>query len=1583
MPPAYSAAQKKAIADFVSFTSTKDSVAARPFLGYHKGLIMADSTPPSSQNRGRRLSPTPPAQHLARVRREPRMFRARRNEKADIPNDEERHNQALVAHSDVMKFSSPPKPKIDTVPNEVLARAYTEFFSNRRLTKKLFTISLLENVRGGLNPWAARPMYNFTFGRLNMSDEALNHMLLLHGIQPGPALDPSFRCNPSEVARVRAILGLPDLGEEENHVNFKRDTVQESAVFRDHDTGEGTAVQEPAITKDRSKGKDREVDNRMGRSEIEKGNIKRMIREISIHLEAGHIDAQHAQEGIDTLISSLSSNPTEADKGAMLSEYGIAAYTIFDQAESSQVTRDAEPATIRPLIFKNSYDPSDKTGEGPSKRIIYKEIHSDDDANAIFQSSNREILTFESENEEEGKSDNKLGSPDSADSDEITTQTLRSTYNNFTLGNICAENARRNFAEALPGLPEELLKKELRIRGIETNNIFATDGVGNYCPPDSQNLKISGLDHGDIEQDLLNSIASRSVRAIYERFRTLQIDATQARNEFRDTFPNPNIRLSEHQLKNRLEAYGIPIAQLFPPDSSDAVKEREEFLKQKLLKVFENIQQGQIDFEDALWAFRRALGNLDMADSALLHILACSGIPTSMFFDDKDFINAAQQHIEAPSAPSRPEQAEVKRETFADELGDIINWPNTDILEAAATVEKLHIEKWSLGEAPVPYQFRFENSQEDMLHITDQDSVRTPISHAKTEFSHLVHKSPNLTKSGPSLPLFDECKAKSGLSSTMPMDTDDGGQAITLSSGSKVEGETIITLTESDMQEDIDMEASVEELPMSDKSAAATPTALSVGHHKPGRPLVAKVRGQQSVPEDTLRRGNLSRLDTPMPFLGGAQPSDFTVSKSSNANPSVAILAGSLQNDTQLLRVGGEHPGAGPHHKSKIDDKRSNEDIDSSSGSVLASKDHNPSEKASAKPVESIQPEEEFSPVYDHDPRTAGTPLYDQRSVSSKTYLYWVRHKEPRNQYSQRDVEKIHDLLRKPKRTEAHPTYEVQQDRQRRPSDSYLWGLPGSLAEAKEIAVHLGIHPDEMIKRFGMAPPGPIGTRQISQSRMRNRKRKLSAISSNTGSLSRRGTTRNTRRIKKRRTEQVRPRNPPILYMDIAKRRNAEPQLIDIFELWLHGGGKMTAENVKRAKRYCGDEHMSNSALFAWGMYMPPEDLYALSRQVSRQRSDGTLAANRIARTKSTNDDEWSDVSDDGQFQPVEFPASPPPPVEQALDFVDAFIDSPPTNPLSPTNLDLESMNGSEIPLELIPAKTRKPLSCGSSSPSLDSPTKDLATSYGVYGDYLMQAMEAAVAQGLSLTEYLPVMEQVRIETDELLHYRYFQNPNGPSPGLSNTAMDFLNKMFDGYRDAPIENPDVIGVDGSMKYLRDLDVSLDEVIVLAVSEALSSPTMGEFTRTGFLDGWKALGLADTLDKQQNCVHHMRLKLTTSPDLFKRVYRHTLILARTPPQRALPLDVAIEYWRLLFTEPSVSWYTQTTPWLDWWIEYLEGSWKMGVNKDMWDMTYEFYIKSMADESMSWWDENGAWPGVLDEFVAFVKGKRMVGESMDLE
>lgn len=131
---------------------------------------------------------------------------------------------------------------------------------------------------------------------------------------------------------------------------------------------------------------------------------------------------------------------------------------------------------------------------------------------------------------------------------------------------------------------------------------------------------------------------------------------------------------------------------------------------------------------------------------------------------------------------------------------------------------------------------------------------------------------------------------------------------------------------------------------------------------------------------------------------------------------------------------------------------------------------------------------------------------------------------------------------------------------------------------------------------------------------------------------------------------------------------------------------------------------------------------------------------------------------------------------------------------------------------------------------------------------------------------------------------------------------------------------------------------------------------------------------DTIAKQKAYVAEQIKLLSTDLELFKRVYRHTFVCSKEKGQRALALENALIYWELLFTPPGQLWVTGSTNWLELWTEFLKTKWTKSVNKDMWNQTFEFYRKTMEDESLSFWSEDSAWPSVIDDFVTYVKAKR---------
>ncbi|KAA8568066.1 hypothetical protein EYC84_008480 [Monilinia fructicola] len=129
-----------------------------------------------------------------------------------------------------------------------------------------------------------------------------------------------------------------------------------------------------------------------------------------------------------------------------------------------------------------------------------------------------------------------------------------------------------------------------------------------------------------------------------------------------------------------------------------------------------------------------------------------------------------------------------------------------------------------------------------------------------------------------------------------------------------------------------------------------------------------------------------------------------------------------------------------------------------------------------------------------------------------------------------------------------------------------------------------------------------------------------------------------------------------------------------------------------------------------------------------------------------------------------------------------------------------------------------------------------------------------------------------------------FFQANGNS-SVQAKETESLTKLFESYRTFSDE-VDTVGVDGTMKYFGDdLGINLEGVEFLIPCEIIQVPAIGEMTKSGFVEGWKKLGL-DTLPKQKSYIEKALNSLSVDTELFKRVYKHTFICAREKGQKAL-------------------------------------------------------------------------------------------------
>lgn len=172
---------------------------------------------------------------------------------------------------------------------------------------------------------------------------------------------------------------------------------------------------------------------------------------------------------------------------------------------------------------------------------------------------------------------------------------------------------------------------------------------------------------------------------------------------------------------------------------------------------------------------------------------------------------------------------------------------------------------------------------------------------------------------------------------------------------------------------------------------------------------------------------------------------------------------------------------------------------------------------------------------------------------------------------------------------------------------------------------------------------------------------------------------------------------------------------------------------------------------------------------------------------------------------------------------------------------------------------------------------------------------------------------------------------------------------------------DVVGPEGMEKFCEDIGVEPENVVMLVLAWKLEAQCMGYFTLQEWLKGMGALQ-CDSTEKLRNSLDYLRSVLNDSTN-FKLIYRYAFDFAREKDQRSLDLNTAKCMLGLLLGK---SW-----PLFPVFNQFLEQSKYKVINKDQWCNVLEFSRTINLD--LSNYDEDGAWPVLLDEFVEWYKSR----------
>jgi len=246
--------------------------------------------------------------------------------------------------------------------------------------------------------------------------------------------------------------------------------------------------------------------------------------------------------------------------------------------------------------------------------------------------------------------------------------------------------------------------------------------------------------------------------------------------------------------------------------------------------------------------------------------------------------------------------------------------------------------------------------------------------------------------------------------------------------------------------------------------------------------------------------------------------------------------------------------------------------------------------------------------------------------------------------------------------------------------------------------------------------------------------------------------------------------------------------------------------------------------------------------------------------------------------------------------------------------------------------------------------------SYSVRRQRIKEFKEICAGCGDSTAQ--SILEQHNWKVDEAINH--FFNNRHLYPELKQGNKNKLEKIWNDYADD--EDPTIMSEEGMIKFFKDVGVNPESHETLAISWHLQCSEMGLLQKEEFVSGFSKAGCSDKKDMKRQMAQVCR-SLSDQKQFkafYKWVFHH---VKEDDKKKTIPTALAVQLWQIVLGGRNL-------PLLNKWVEFCgekQESDLKAVSRDVWEQLYDFLRETKTYKD---YDENGAWPVAIDEFIEYL-------------